>query len=56
MVRRPPPHIKADLQSLNVPIIMLLLRIKFADQLELEVLYGKENSLNFLPPYQGEGK
>ena len=48
------PHIKADLQSLNVDYYVTSAH-KICGPTGIGILYGKENSLNCLPPYQGEG-
>ena len=49
------PHIKADLQSLNVDYYVTSAH-KICGPTGIGILYGKENSLNFLPPYQGGGE
>ena len=49
------PHIKADLQSLNVDYYVTSAH-KICGPTGIGILYGKENSLNCLPPYQGGGE
>ena len=49
------PHIKADLQSLNVDYYVTSAH-KICGPTGIGILYGKENSLNYLPPYQGGGE
>ena len=49
------PHIKADLQSLNVDYYVTSAH-KICGPTGIGILYGKEDSLNCLPPYQGGGE
>ena len=49
------PHIKADLQSLNADYYVTSAH-KICGPTGIGILYGKENSLNCLPPYQGGGE
>ena len=49
------PHIKADLQSINVDYYVTSAH-KICGPTGIGILYGKENSLNRLPPYQGGGE
>jgi len=49
------PHIKADLQSLNVDYYVTSAH-KICGPTGIGILYGKENLLNCLPPYQGGGE
>ena len=49
------PHIKADFQRLNVDYYVTSAH-KICGPTGIGILYGKENSLNCLPPYQGGGE
>jgi cysteine desulfurase/selenocysteine lyase len=49
------PHIKADLQSINVDYYVTSAH-KICGPTGIGILYGKENSLKRLPPYQGGGE
>ncbi|PDH45891.1 MAG: cysteine desulfurase CsdA [Flavobacteriales bacterium MED-G15] len=49
------PHIKADVQALNVDYYVTSAH-KICGPTGIGVLYGKEAALNRLPPYQGGGE
>ena len=49
------PHIKADLQALNVDFYTVSAH-KMCGPTGVGILYGKEEWLNKLPPYQGGGE
>ncbi|PKD21423.1 cysteine sulfinate desulfinase [Salegentibacter salinarum] len=49
------PHIKADVQALNVDFYVVSAH-KMCGPTGVGVLYGKEEWLNKLPPYQGGGE
>ncbi|MHA7863463.1 aminotransferase class V-fold PLP-dependent enzyme [Flagellimonas marinaquae] len=49
------PHIKADLQALNVDFYTVSAH-KMCGPTGVGILYGKEKWLNKLPPYQGGGE
>ena len=49
------PHIKADLQSINVDYYVTSAH-KICGPTGIGILYGKENSLKRLPPYKGGGE
>ena len=49
------PHIKADVQALDVDFYVTSAH-KLCGPTGVGMLYGKENILNLLPPYQGGGE
>ena len=49
------PHIKADVQALDVDYYVTSAH-KLCGPTGVGMLYGKENILNLLPPYQGGGE
>lgn len=55
MERRAAPHLKADVQQLDVDFYVVSAH-KMCGPTGVGVLYGKEEWLNKLPPYQGGGE